>query len=221
MIGGENPGTVPLLVLTGMTAGWRRRGRLRRSLKARTHAKIMMPWLPWALGLRGCATWLGAYLRWRGLRRADVLAYIGGGYVLRAMAAKGMALEPQRIVYDRGPMQEAVPALLVNRFGRIGLCLTGYAAVVGAADAAWLSGLPLPRGTRGTAVLVETEASRLARALGVRPEGLPDPQALLPGADAAALVQLSHDDVYTAPAFLEAAMTFLATGRLATVASHG
>jgi hypothetical protein len=221
MIAGDDSGAVPLLVLTGMTAGWRRRGLLRRSLKARMSAKIMMPWLPWALGLRGCASWLGAYLRWRSLRRADVLAYIGGGYVLRAMAANGMTLEPQRLVYDRGSMQEAVPALLLRRFGRLGLCLTGYAAVVGAADAAWLSDLPLPRGARGTAVLVETEASRLARVLGLRPEGRPDPKALLPGADAAALLPLSHDDVYAAPTFLDAAMNFLATGRLGTVAPHG
>lgn len=217
----DGPDAVPLLVLTGITAGWRGRRVLRQRLRARTDARVVMPWMPWALGLRGCAAWLGAYLRWRGLRRVDVLAYIGGGYVLRAMAARGMALEPQRIVYDRGPVQEAVPARLLCRFGRLGLCLTGRAAVVGLADAVWLSSLPLPLGARGTAVLVETQASRLAQALGLRPQGMPDPQALLPGADAAALLPLSHDDVYAAPGFLDLALAFLATGRLKPEAAHG
>lgn len=221
MTGGDDPGAVPLLVLTGITAGWRKRQGLRRGLRARTGARVVMPWLPWALGLRGCAAWLGAYLRWHGLRRVDVLAYIGGGYVLRAMAAGGMALEPQRIVYDRGPLQEAVPARLLRRYGRLGLCLTGQAAVVGLADAEWLSRLPLPRGVRGTAVLVETRASRLAQALGLRPQGLPDPLALVPGADAAALLPLSHDDVYAAPGFLDPALAFLATGQLEPEAAHG
>jgi hypothetical protein len=212
---------VPLLVLTGITAGWCKRRLLLRELQARSGSRVVMPWLPWALGLRGCAGWLRAYLRWRGVRRVNVLAYIGGGYVLRAMAAGGMTLEPQRIVYDRGPLQEAVPAILLRRFGRLGLCLTGLAAVVGLADAAWLSGLPLPRGAQGTAILIETRASKLALSLGLEPEVLPDPQDLLPGADASELLPLSHDDVYTAPGFLALALSFLATGRLEPEVAHG
>lgn len=221
MIGRDDPGAVPLLVLTGMTAGWWRRRMLLRELQARSGTEVVMPLLPWALGLRGCAGWLRVYLRWRGVRRANVLAYIGGGYVLRVMAAGGMTLEPQRIVYDRSPLQEAVPALLLRRFGRLGLCLTGLASVVGLADAAWLSGLPLPRGEQGTAMLIETRASRLARSLGLESQVLPDPQALLPGVDASELLPLSHDDVYSEPVFLALALSFLATGRLEPEVAHG
>jgi hypothetical protein len=202
----------PLLVLTGITVSLAGRGRLRRFLRCKTRVPVYMPLLPWAFGLRGAAAWLRVYLRLCGLRRVNVLAYIGGGFVLRVMAARDMPLDLQRIVYDRGPVQEAVPALLLRRFGRLGLVLAGRAAVVGLADVTWLARLPLPRGAQGTGLLIETGASVLARRLGLSGACYPDPAQLMPGAQVVLSLPLSHDDVYEAEAFLLPALRFLETG---------
>lgn len=211
----------PLLVLTGITIGWAGRRRLRQILRRHTAAPVCVPWLPWAVGLRGAAAWLRIYLRWRGLRRVNVLAYIGGGFVLRAMAARDMPLDPVRIVYNRGPAQEAVPALMVQRFGRLGLTLCGLASVVGLADVGWLARLPLPRGSLGTGLLIETGVSVMARRLGLTAAVHPDPAQFVPGAQAVLMVPLSHDDVYDAMAFLGPALQFFETGHLGPVDPTG
>jgi hypothetical protein len=181
-----------ILVLVGLTAGWLRRRALRAAF-GRQAAQgagygrqaalpVHVPWLPYPLGVGACVARLRRL--WPDLPKpVHVLAYIGGGVVLRRLAQEGMPDGLGRVVWDRGPVQEQVAARLCALLPPWLLTLAGQRGVVDFARAD-LSALPFPRAPMGQALLIEQRASRLARLLGLGPDSVPAgawaPEALLP-----------------------------------------
>lgn len=215
-------GSSALLVLVGVTAGWRKRRQLHRLLRAASPWPVLLPWLPYPLGLR-CAT---ARLR-RILQRhapceapLHVLAYIGGAAVLRRLHASGDAPAIGRMVLVRSPYQEQVPAALLARFPRWLITAAGGRASVDMAEA---PPLPLPPARDGTGVLVEAQPSRLARRLGLADGPAPPLPAGpdWPHAETVRALPLSHDDAYSAPDLVAAALSFLQHGTFPPLLTDG
>lgn len=199
-----------LVVLVGLTAGWRKRRAIRRLLQAGPWP-VLVPGLPFPLGLRACAWVLRRHLA-RGPAAGQpvhVLAYIGGAGVLRVLGPG--ALPPvDRMVLDRSAIQERVPGALAALAPRWVVAMLGGAGMLGLMDPG-LSARPLPPAARGFAVIEETRASRLARLLRVDRPSLP--MIAVPGAADWLRLPLSHDDVYQDAGFARAVLGFLATGR--------
>lgn len=209
-----------IVVVVGLTATFRKRRRVRRYVSNRFGEGVYVPWIPYALGLRASAAWLSFVVRRRlqnnRYARLHLLAYIGGGVLVRQLHARGVRWPIGRAVWDRGPPQEQVAGRLVARVPSILLTLIGFRSVVDLARID-VSGLPFPPSPLGSGLIVETRASALARQLGIEADTtfVLSPEtvgALLPGATAALAVPVSHDDVYDDPRFLDPAMHFLATG---------
>lgn len=208
-----------IVVLVGLTAGWRKRRQARSYFNKCFGARVYLPWIPYAFGLGASAAWLSFRLHNEitkgSYRRIHFIAYIGGGVLLRLLHARGERWPIGRGVWDRGPIQEQVAAALTERVPSIILTLAGLRSVV---DLARLdtSKLAFPQCPLGAGLILETESSALARRLGIRATSLAlspdDVQALLPGASAAIALPVSHDDVYEDPKFLDAAAAFLRTG---------
>lgn len=204
------------LILVGLTAGWRKRRSVRKYFRTALDMPVLVPWLPYPLGLAACALWLRRYLRRHlgpsGNRRVHILAYIGGGFLLRSIVADGLKVPIGWIVYDRGPIQERVAARLVQRNSKWALILLGGRTFLDLASGRYRS-LPFPSAELGQGLIVEANASKLAICLGVdAPFGPEVVAGLLPGATDVVSVAVSHDDVYTSPLFLEPALRFLTTG---------
>jgi hypothetical protein len=125
-----------------------------------------------------------------------------------------------RVLYDRGPIQEELPGVLVRRYTTAGVMLARGKTTTDLA-APWIQALPFPESELEQGLIIETAASRLARDLGLTPAS-PEParwrpELLLPGASDVRRVDVSHDDVYTSPLFLDEAIHFLRTGRFQDV----
>jgi hypothetical protein len=216
---GRDDGDRLIVVVVGLTATFGKRRRVRRYFSDHFGDGAYVPWIPYVLGLRASAAWLSFVIR-RRLGRSrytglHLVAYIGGGVLVRQLDARGVRWPIGRAVWDRGPPQERVACRLVARVPSLLLTLIGFRSVVDIARVD-MSGLPFPPADLGSGLIVETRASALARRLGIEdmtsalsPETV---EALLPGAAAAIAVPLSHDDVYDDPRFLDQAAHFLSTG---------
>jgi hypothetical protein len=209
-----------VVVVVGLTATMGKRRRARRFFSVAFGADAFVPWIPYPLGLRASAAWLSLVVRRRLARGRHsglhLVAYIGGGVLVRQLHARGVRWPIVRAVWDRGPLQEQVAGRLVARVPSLLLTLIGLRSVVDIARVD-VSGLPFPPAALGSGLIVETRPSAMARRLGIaedtRSELAPDAiEALLPGATAAIALALSHDDVYDDPRFLDQAAHFLATG---------
>lgn len=209
-----------VLVLVGLTATWRKRRRARQYFTDAFGERACVPWIPYGLGLRASAAWLSHVVGRRLARgrhtRLHVVAYIGGGVLVRQLHARGLRWPIGRAVWDRGPAQERVARQLVARVPAVVLTLVGLRGIVDLARTD-VAGLPFPPSPLGAGLIVEARASSLARRLGIAegaasdfsPETL---EALLPGAAATIVLPLSHDEVYDDPRFLDQAASFLKTG---------
>ena len=209
-----------LVVVVGLTATRSKRRRARRYFTDAFGPGAYLPWIPYALGLRASAAWLSFAVRRRLDRgrhtRLHLVAYIGGGVLVRQLHERGERWPIGRTVWDRGPPQEQVARRLVERVPALLLTLTGFRSAVDLSRID-LSRLSVPPSPLGAGLIVETRAARLARRLGIADVPGADlaPQAveaLLPGARAAILLPLSHDEVYDDPRFLDQAAHFLSTG---------
>ncbi|MDU8911432.1 hypothetical protein [Aestuariicoccus sp. MJ-SS9] len=207
-----------VVVLVGLTAGWRKRRSARQYFRAAFGDQAFVPWIPYPLGLRASAAWVSFLLRRRfapdGAGRLHFVFYIGGGVIFRLLHAQGARWPIGRTVWDRGPLQEQLARRLCARVPAFLLTLLGFRSVVDLSrtDPASLS---FPSSPLGAGLIVETKSSALARWLGIEeatldlsPEAL---ERLLPDADAIVTVPLSHDDVYDDAHFLDQASTFLKT----------
>lgn len=209
-----------LLVLVGITASGRKRHGLARYLDAHGAFRVHVPAIPFWRGLRLCTRWLARYLaqtvRPQETGPLHVLAYIGGGALLRGLAAADRLPPLARVLWVRGPVQERIAATMVARYGRLLAWLLGGRSLVDLADG-WPQPLPFPRSAGEQGLMIEQGVSSLAQRLGLGPADVPDegwdPAALLPGADAVLRVPQSHDEVYGAPALLDAALHFFRHGR--------
>lgn len=208
-----------IVVLVGLTASWKKRRHARRHFEQSFGTRAYLPWIPYPLGLGISAAWLSALLRRRiaagGHRRVHFVLYIGGGVLLRALHARGQRWPVGRTVWDRGPPQEQVARRLSARVPAWLLTLIGYRSIV---DLARVNpaDLSFPASPLGAGLIVETKSSVLARKLGIedfaRDLSAKVMRSLLPEATAAITVQLSHDEVYEDPRFLDQATAFIATG---------
>jgi hypothetical protein len=224
---GEDRSADAILAIVGITADRSKRRWLKRFLQEHAGLPVFVPPIPYCLGFRFSSRWLEWYLRsmvlTKGYRRAHVLAYIGGGFLLRLAARRWSFLRFGRILYDRSPIQEAVAPEILRRTPRLVLRLTGNASVIDLASEG-VRKLPFPSTELEQGLVIETEASRLARRLRLRRESVPasawQPETLLPGANAVKELPLSHDEVYGSEAFLSEALAFLETGHFLTLAGE-
>ena len=209
-----------LLILVGITATKRSRSTIKHFFELHSSYRTFVPRLPLRRGVRASARWLEGYLaqtvRTQETGPIHVLAYIGGGVVLRYLTAEGRAPELRRVLYVRGPVQELVPAGMVRKYGRLVGRLLGGRTMIDLADG-WPDALPFPVALGEQGLIVENGVSSLAHALGLDARSLSaaswDPARLLPGASAVLRVAESHDEVYSSPALLEAALHFFDEGR--------
>lgn len=217
----SSPGrTQPLLVLVGITATRRSRSSVAQFLDLSSSYRIFVPPLPLRRGVRASARWLERYLaktvRVQESGAIHVLAYIAGGAVLRCLSAAARLPEIARVLYIRGPVQELVPAAMIRRYGRLLACLLGGRSMIDLADG-WPQSLPFPDASKGQGLIIEEGVSSLARSLGLGTHSVTtagwDPAFLLPGASAVLRVPESHDEVYTSPTLLSAALRFFEQGR--------
>lgn len=209
-----------IVVVVGLTASWAKRRRTRQFFRAAFGESAFVPWIPYFLGLRASAAWLSLAVGRRLARgrhaRLDLVAYIGGGVLVRQLHARGVNWPMGRAVWDRGPAQEQVSARLAARVPAALLTLAGQRSVVDLSRID-ISALPFPPARLGAGLIVEARPSALARRLGIADETTSDTapeqiEALLPGAAAAIVLPLSHDEVYDDPRFLDQAASFLRTG---------
>ncbi len=210
----------PLVVLVGITATRRSRRSIARFFDLNSSYRILVPPLPLRRGLRSSAGWLERYLT-ENVRAQDsapihVLAYIAGGAVLRCLAAAARLPQIARVLYVRGPVQELVAAAMIRRYGRLLAWLLGGRSMLDLADG-WPRSLPFPAAPGGQGLMIEEGVSRLAHFLGLGVDSVPpagwDPASLLPNVDAVLRVPESHDEVYTSPTLLGAALRFFEQGR--------
>jgi hypothetical protein len=209
-----------LVVLVGITADRTRRHHVRSVCRAKTDFDVLVPALPERLGLQACSVFLRAYLGFvAGPGRHDhvhFLNYISGGFVFRMVARHLDFLKIGRVLYDRAPIQEEVPELLLQRYTRAGVLIARGKTTTDLASG-WIHDLPFPSSDLEQGLIIETEPSRLARDLGLSQASPPvsawRPEHLLPDADAVRRIRISHDDVYESPMFLDEALHFLRTGR--------
>jgi hypothetical protein len=209
-----------VVVVVGLTATWPKRRRARRYFARAFPSGAYVPWIPYFLGLRASAAWLSHVVR-RRLRRGPhkrlhLVAYIGGGILVRQLHDRGEQWPIGRAVWDRGPLQEQVAPRLVARVSPILLTLIGFRSVVDLSRIGF-SLAPFPPSPQGAGLIVETRASALARRLKIDRDMSSElvsgsVEALLPGATAAIALSLSHDDVYDDPRFLDQAAHFIKTG---------
>ena len=208
-----------VVVAVGLTASRTKRKQALRGYRQRLPCRVCLPWLPYFLGLRASSAWLSYSVRKELAKRPNarlhVIAYFGGGVLVRLLHARGVRLPIQRAVWNRGPAQERVAEAVSTRMSSFVLTLLGRRSVVDLARI-FPDRLPYPAVEQYNGVIVEAKASALARRLGIGDEPLDlsqqDLLALVPGADAAISVPLSHDDVYSDPRFLDQAAAFISTG---------
>jgi hypothetical protein len=213
-----------VIVAVGLTASRTKRQLARRGYGQRLPCRVYLPWLPYFLGLRLSAAWLSYSVRRQMAKqpraRLHLIVYFGGGVLVRMLQARGEKLPISRVVWNRGLAQERVAPAVAERMPSFVLTLLGRRSVV---DLARLKPerLPYPAAEQSSGVIVEAEASALARRLGVGRAPLKlspdDLLALVPGASAAIAVPLSHDDVYSDPRFLDQAAAFISTGAFLSV----
>jgi hypothetical protein len=209
-----------VVVLVGLTAGCRKRSRARRYFRQSFGEAVFLPWIPYIFGIAASAAWVSFRVRRRLARgrhpRLHLVAYIGGGVLVRLLHGRGDRWPIGRAVWDRSPAQEQVAGRLAARVPAGILTLLGHRSVVDLSRMD-VSTLAFPDCRLGAGLIVESQASALARRLGIEeePTGALTTQrlrALLPCATAAITVPLSHDEVYDDPRFLDEAAAFLRTG---------
>ncbi|MFY0691782.1 MAG: hypothetical protein JXR14_07660 [Paracoccaceae bacterium] len=217
-----------VVILVGLTASWRKRRQARSYFRQRFGSRAYLPWIPYVFGLGASAAWLSYRLARRLSRgrheRCHIVAYIGGGVLLRMLHAQGKRWPIGRSVWDRGPIQEQVAGALTARIPGIFLTLGGLRAVVDLARSDF-SDLPFPKSPLGAGLIVETRSSSMARWLGIKEDfslvSNKSMRRLLPEATDTIALPLSHDEVYEDVRFLDAAADFLRTGRFEAPAQVG
>jgi hypothetical protein len=211
-----------LVILPGVTADRRKRSFVRAYCRSHGRRDVFVPALWQRLGLRASAHRLRRFLRRTvdraGYDRVDFLCYISGGFVLRAAFAHRPFPYRGRIVFVRSPLQEQVPARLVERRGRLLTALVAGRMVVDLAGPAAARVPPLQT-PEDQGIVLERGLSRLARRLGL---AAADFDALRSRGDWAPagcrevwLAAESHDEAYTSPAMLDRVLAFLAHGTFA------
>jgi hypothetical protein len=211
------PPVQPLLVLVGITAGAADRAHVGAWLEALTGRPVLVPDLPQRWGLAACARRLPRWLAGRidPETPLDVMAYISGGFILRAAAAAGTMPPLGRVLWLRGPVQEELPAALIRRYTRLIAWLRlGRMVLDLAARRGEAAPFPESRGAQG--LIIEEGVSVLAARFGLVAAALPpeawSPARLAPKAGSVLRTPHSHDDAYRTEDLLAAAAHFFATG---------
>lgn len=212
-----------LIVLVGFTADASKQAQVKTFLSANSSYQVIVPDLPQTRGIRCCADWLDRYLlSERVFERHEIchfLNYISGGYIFRSASSRLDASKIGRVIYVRGPIQEAVPRALVRKYTWPILRFTQGRMIT---DLASNRLKDIPQSNLGTerGLVIETSPSAIARDLGLNahsvPEGAWDVAKLLPGATDVLRVPESHDDVYSSPTMLGNCLAFFDTGRFAS-----
>jgi hypothetical protein len=209
-----------LVILVGVTANPMKRGAVRNYFQRQSAFDVFVPNLPQWMGLSLCSRWLVRYLVSKFTAReyhyVHFLNYISGGFIFRSINGRCDFLRLGRVVYNRAPIQELVPRQLIRKYSEIGLVLSRGKMLTDLARGS-LKDLPFPSSLKEQGLIIETEASLLARSLGLSRASVPldawNYTHLLPGASDVLEVSLSHDDVYQSEQFLSQALHFLNYGK--------
>ena len=218
-MGQSNSGKQALVILVGITADEMKRKYVYNFFSKNSPYDVYVPTLPQRLGVRFCAWRLHRYLmrnvKPRSYSRVHFFNYISGGVIYRSATDRWPLPNIGRVVYGRGPVQEAIPRELVNHYGRIKLWISQGKMITDLATD-WLARLPYPTSLDEQGLTIETGVSALARSLAINPEDLPpeawEPGKLLPGASSYINVAESHDQVYTSPRYLSTVLHFFNEG---------
>lgn len=209
-----------LVILVGVTAGSKKRSSVRNYFERESTFDVFVPNLPQWLGLNLCAHWLVGYLslnlKARKYTYVHFLNYVSGGFIFRSIDGRCDFVETGRVLYNRAPIQEEVPRQLARKFTKLGL-LFAQGKMLTDLTGASIQDLPFPRSRQEQGLIIETEASLLAKSLGLSRASVP-PEAwehnrLLPNATDVLEVRLSHDDVYESELVLSQALHFLTHGK--------
>lgn len=207
-----------LVVLVGITAGARKRRFLTKYLVAHCDLDLFVPDIPYRKPIREAAEWLSGYLNSSvGIKqysRVHCIAYIGAKVLLHIIP-EDKILAFERMVYFRGPYQELVPAKLVALIGKpLAGQIFGKSLV--SLSKAGKPGLPSRHIAKHEALIVEKGRSRLAKLLNICDANIPKDawcvENLLPSAEQVLTIPQSHDDVYTSPTVLDAALSYIRQG---------
>lgn len=206
---------IALIILPGVTATPLKRRFVHDYLCRHTACEVHLPRLPQHLGIRASARRLSRFLRqFRLYGQVHVLAYISGGFILRA------ALPPAdfpwgHLLYVRSPLQEEVPKRFIARHGRLP-ALLAHGRMLFDLSSDWKDHLPYPVTTGRQGLVLEHGASQLALKLGLNPADFGRFRTAagfqLPPAGEIWEAVESHDDVYTAQPLLERMARFFMNG---------
>ena len=208
-----------LVILVGITADEFKRQSVLQFFTDRSPFETFLPKLRQWMGVRAASWALHKYLETTvgggKYARVHFLNYISGGVMFRYVANRWSLPNVGRVVYDRGPIQEEVPVILVRKYWKLPLMI-GRGKMLTDLSGDWLDRLPFPPSDGEQGLLVERGVSALAQSLHLSSDSIPaerwNHDRLLPGAHDVLAVPESHDDVYTSPKFLSAALGFLQHG---------
>ncbi len=217
-----------LVILVGITADEMKRTSVGRYFERNSDFDVYVPNMPQRFGVRVCSRWLRRYLKntvhVENYDRVNFLNYVSGGIVFRHELSRRPLANIGRVIYDRGPIQEEVPRVLVRKHTRFLLSLFKSQMISDVAGN-WIYRLPYPPSMGEQGLMIELGATFMAKDLGINEEDIPpeawDPECMLTGADDVIRMPESHDDVFSSPAFLSLALRFFASGKFAETAEPG
>jgi hypothetical protein len=209
-----------LILLPGITATPTKEALVRCYFRTHTTYDVFLPRLWQGLGIRGAAWRLHRFLDRRVRPSSYIsvhfLAYISGGFILRAMLARWPLANTGRLIHVRSPLQEQVPGLVIARFGRVAAFLVKGRMMFDLA-AQWKDRLPFASTAFSQGLILEKGLSRVASQLGLKDSDFDrfrnDRSFVLPSADETLLAPESHDEVYTSPSLLGRMVSFFKTGK--------
>ena len=209
-----------LIILPGITATPEKQAFLKGFFDASTTYDVFLPRLWQALGIHGSARQLHRFLRKRvnPPRYASIhfLAYISGGFILRAMLSRWPLANIGRLVHVRSPLQEQVPGLVISTYGRVAAFLLKGRMMFDLASR-WKDELPFAKTGHGQGLILERGLSQAAAKLGLKGSDFDairhSGKFVVPPVNETLVVPESHDEVYTSEALLSRVASFFKSGK--------
>ena len=208
--------TEALVILPGITADAAKKAFVLDFFRKRLKADVFLPRLWQSLGIRGAAAQLRRFLkRTTPYARVHFLAYISGGFILRAALNGKPPANIGRIVQVRGAIQEQVPRRFIEQRGRLAAAL-GRGRMLFDLAAPCRHALPSVPTPHEQGLVIERGVSKLAAELGFSAADFTplreSPDFIIPPCADMLEAEESHDEVYTSVKLLGRIAAFFETG---------